>query len=115
MEAISLMVSVPFCSFRKPYAREFFETERIPPPATVYGFLLSLIGEEDLAFLGSTEPVVSTADSSKTLKQSIESAERAAILKALSDSNWVINRAADSLGISRKTLWEKMKRYDIEK
>lgn len=74
-----------------------------------------LIGEEDLAFLGTMEPIVSTADSSKTLKQSIEAAERTAILKALSDSNWVINRAADSLGISRKTLWEKMKRYEIEK
>jgi len=54
MDAISLMVSVPVCSFRKPYAREFFETERMPPPATVYGFLLSLIGEEDRnAYLGT--------------------------------------------------------------
>jgi len=68
MEAISLMVSVPVCSFRKPYAREFFETERIPPPATVYGFLLSLIGEEDrtshigtkLAIALVDEPSVST-------------------------------------------------------
>jgi CRISPR-associated Cas5-like protein len=40
LEAISLMESVPVSSFRKPYAREFFEIERIPPPATVYGFLL---------------------------------------------------------------------------
>jgi CRISPR-associated protein Cas5t len=47
MNTISLRVYVPFCSFRKPYAREFLETERVPPPATVYGFLLSLIGEED--------------------------------------------------------------------
>ncbi len=47
MSNVSLLVSVPFCSFRKPYAREFLETERVPPPATVYGFLLSLVGEED--------------------------------------------------------------------
>ena len=68
METISLMVSVPVCSFRKPYAREFFETERIPPPATVYGFLLSLIGEEDrnvyigtnLAIAVIDQPAVST-------------------------------------------------------
>ena len=68
MDAVSLMVSVPVCSFRKPYAREFFETERIPPPATVYGFLLSLIGEEDrnvylgtkLAIAVIDQPVVST-------------------------------------------------------
>lgn len=46
MNATSLRVSVPVCSFRRPYAREYLETERIPPPATVYGFLLSLVGEE---------------------------------------------------------------------
>jgi CRISPR-associated protein Cas5t len=46
MSGISLRISVPFCSFRKPYAREFLESERFPPPATVYGFLLSLVGEE---------------------------------------------------------------------
>jgi CRISPR-associated protein Cas5t len=68
MDPISLMLSVPVCSFRKPYAREFFETERIPPPATVYGFLLSLVGEEDrhtyigtkLAIALTEEPSVST-------------------------------------------------------
>jgi len=43
----SLYLSVPVCSFRKGYAREYLETEEIPPPSTVYGFLLSLVGEED--------------------------------------------------------------------
>lgn len=42
-----ITVSVPVCSFRKGYAREYLETEDIPPPSTVYGFLLSLTGEED--------------------------------------------------------------------
>jgi CRISPR-associated protein Cas5t len=46
-DGFSLLVSVPVCSFRKGYAREYLETEEIPPPSTVYGFLLSLIGEED--------------------------------------------------------------------
>ena len=46
MSMISLKVSVPVCSLRKPYAREFLETETVPPPSTVYGFLLSLVGEE---------------------------------------------------------------------
>lgn len=50
-----------------------------------------------------------------TLKESVESAERQAILQSLSQSGWVIGRAADVLGISRKSLWEKMKRYEIEK
>jgi CRISPR-associated protein Cas5t len=65
---ISLGVSVPICSFRKPYAREFLESERIPPPATLYGFLLSFIGEEDrhkyigtqIALAVTKEPEVST-------------------------------------------------------
>lgn len=52
MEAIdnigaSLYLSAPVCSFRKGYAREYLETEEIPPPSTIYGFLLSLVGEED--------------------------------------------------------------------
>lgn len=47
MSAISFQVSAPVCSFRKGYAREYLETEKYPPPSTVYGFLLSMIGEED--------------------------------------------------------------------
>jgi DNA-binding NtrC family response regulator len=50
-----------------------------------------------------------------TLKESVESAERQAIHQALIQSGWVIGQAADDLGISRKNLWEKMKRYGIEK
>ena len=50
-----------------------------------------------------------------TLKQSIEEAEYKAILNALIENDNKINQAASSLGISRKNLWEKMKRYEIEK
>lgn len=68
MDAVNLRVSVPICSFRKPYAREYLETERVPFPSTVYGFLLSLIGEEDrnkyigtnLAIAITKSPLVST-------------------------------------------------------
>lgn len=45
METIGLYISVPVASFRVPRAREYFETYPVPPPATVYGMLLSLIGE----------------------------------------------------------------------
>ena len=45
METIGLYISVPVASFRVPRAREYFETFPIPPPATVYGMLLSMIGE----------------------------------------------------------------------
>ncbi len=50
-----------------------------------------------------------------TLRQSIENAEQKAILDALVENDHKINQAADALGISRKNLWEKMKRYDINK
>ena len=42
---ITLRVEVPYASFRKSYARSFAETYPLPPPATVYGMLLSLVGE----------------------------------------------------------------------
>jgi CRISPR-associated protein Cas5t len=47
MEALRLYVSVPVGGFRVAQAREYWETYPVPPPATVYGMLLSLVGEED--------------------------------------------------------------------
>lgn len=44
---VSLYVHTPLACFRKGFAREFFESEILPPPSTVYGFLLSLVGEEE--------------------------------------------------------------------
>jgi CRISPR-associated protein Cas5t len=46
-QSVSLRLTVPICGFRKGFAREYFETEEVPPPSTLYGFLLSLVGEED--------------------------------------------------------------------
>lgn len=40
---ISVRVQVPYASFRKSYARSFAESYPFPPPATVYGMLLSLV------------------------------------------------------------------------
>jgi len=43
----------PCTSFPRSFARDYKETYLYPPPSTVYGFLLSLVGEEDLtAHLG---------------------------------------------------------------
>jgi CRISPR-associated Cas5-like protein len=41
---LGLRVTVPIACFRKGMAREYLETEMLPPPATCYGFLLSLVG-----------------------------------------------------------------------
>lgn len=42
---LGVYVSVPVACFRKGLAREYLETEPLPPPATCYGFLLSMVGE----------------------------------------------------------------------
>jgi CRISPR-associated protein Cas5t len=48
-----LYLECPCTSFPRSFARDFKETYRYPPPSTVYGFLLSLVGEEDItAHLG---------------------------------------------------------------
>ncbi len=44
---IALKVEVPIACFRQSRAREYIETYPVPPPSTVYGMLLSLLGEVD--------------------------------------------------------------------
>lgn len=64
---ITLYVEVPYASFRKSYARSLAETYPFPPPATVYGMLLSLVGERfrsshvgvKLAFAFAKQPRIS--------------------------------------------------------
>lgn len=42
---VALFISAPIAAFRVPQAREYLESFPCPPPATVYGALLSLVGE----------------------------------------------------------------------
>jgi CRISPR-associated protein Cas5t len=66
--AVALYVSVPVASFRDPHAREYLETYPCPPPSTVYGMLLSAVGEVSrlahagagVAFALLSEPQLST-------------------------------------------------------
>jgi DNA-binding NtrC family response regulator len=51
----------------------------------------------------------------RALRNSVEEAERQAIVEALVRNGWAISKTADVLGISRKNLWEKMRRYRIER
>ena len=65
---VAIYVSVPIASFRNPYAREYLETYPFPPPSTVYGMLLSAVGEAsrrvhigaEIAFALLSRPQVST-------------------------------------------------------
>jgi CRISPR-associated protein Cas5t len=50
---MQLYLECPCTSFPRSFARDFKETYRYPPPSTVYGMLLSLVGEVDmLAHIG---------------------------------------------------------------
>lgn len=44
----TLYLDCPCTSFPRSFARDYKETYLYPPPSTIYGFLLSLVGEEDL-------------------------------------------------------------------
>ncbi len=48
-----------------------------------------------------------------SLKESIEQYEENLLRETLEHHEWRINESAVSLGISRKSLWEKMRRYEI--
>lgn len=49
----TLYLECPCTSFPRSFARDFKETYLYPPPSTLYGFLLSLVGEQDMkAHLG---------------------------------------------------------------
>jgi CRISPR-associated protein Cas5t len=45
---MQLYLDCPCTSFPRSFARDFKETYRYPPPSTVYGMLLSLVGEVDM-------------------------------------------------------------------
>ena len=45
---MQLYLDCPCTSFPRSFARDYKETYRYPPPSTVYGLLLSLVGEEDM-------------------------------------------------------------------
>lgn len=45
---MKLYLECPCTSFPRSFARDYKETYRYPPPSTVYGLLLSLVGEVDM-------------------------------------------------------------------
>lgn len=73
MEQIGVYVSVPVACFRVPRAREYFETYPCPPPATVYGMFLSLIGETNRRVHEGAEIAIAmlSAPSSSTILRTL--------------------------------------------
>ncbi|HLG31481.1 MAG TPA: helix-turn-helix domain-containing protein, partial [Ignavibacteriaceae bacterium] len=54
-------------------------------------------------------------DTSNSFQEFKERAERAFILKQLRDNDWNISKTAEILDIQRSHLYNKMKKYEIEK
>ncbi len=59
-----------------------------------------------------SEDLLSISNSFQEFK---EKAERAFIIKQLKANNWNMSKTADILGIQRSHLYNKLKKYDIEK
>jgi DNA-binding NtrC family response regulator len=75
------------------------------------------IDKKDIEFLfapgqASMDDII---DGSNSFQEFKEKAERAFILKQLNINNWNISKTAEMLEIQRSHLYNKMKKYDIEK
>jgi len=55
------------------------------------------------------------AEADEDLKDFLEHSERGHILRALEAHGWRIQETSRALGVSRKSLWEKMRRYRIKR
>jgi DNA-binding NtrC family response regulator len=70
-----------------------------------------VIGPKEFGALNEHPPSV---NEQVLLKDAIERYERTLLVETLQLHEWRIAESANSLGISRKSLWEKMRRYGIE-
>jgi transcriptional regulator of acetoin/glycerol metabolism len=71
------------------------------------------IGVEDLpVMIRQARPAVVAAD---TAAQPLEDAERLALLNALEQTRWHMTRTAEQLGVSRNTLYRKLRKHGIER
>ena len=69
----------------------------------------------DLLFDRPAPPLNAQQDVASSLRDYLSECERDFILRALGGCQWQIQCCADSLGISRKNLWEKMRKLGIDK
>jgi DNA-binding NtrC family response regulator len=71
------------------------------------------IGASSLFDLGDGEVIDSPDNSNGNLNSYLEACEKTRILESLAANGWHIGQTAGQLGISRKNLWEKMKKLGI--
>ncbi|MCX7169211.1 MAG: sigma-54 dependent transcriptional regulator, partial [Proteobacteria bacterium] len=75
--------------------------------------LLSLKGAIQAEYLFEEMPAA-LKPTDETLTEYLKVYEREYILRMLAANNWHVTRTATALGISRKNMWERMKRFDIQ-
>lgn len=75
------------------------------------------IGKKDIEFLFSPGQISmdNIIDGSNSFQEFKEKAERAFILKQLKSNDWNVSKTAEILEIQRSHLYNKMKKYGIEK
>ncbi len=80
-----------------------------------YGNILGIGDLLDVypALLHQAEPATTGATLEEKMDAVVSSAEKQLILETLKATRWKRQEAADKLGISRKTLHNKMKKYDL--
>ncbi|HCY76434.1 MAG TPA: Fis family transcriptional regulator [Ignavibacteriales bacterium] len=69
----------------------------------------------DFMFAGNQQSVDELVDTSNSFQEFKEKAERVFILKQLRSNDWNISKTAEILDIQRSHLYNKMKKYGIEK
>ena len=69
----------------------------------------------DVLFDRPAPPLNAQQDVAGSLRDYLAECERDFIVRALGACQWQIQCCADSLGISRKNLWEKMRKLGIDK
>lgn len=69
---------------------------------------------EDLHLEPVDEPIAAATEEAGGAALSLEESEKRAIIRALEQSNWVQKDAADVLGISRRAIHYKVKKYGID-
>ncbi len=62
-----------------------------------------------------TEELRSSDGKLYQIRTPLEEAEREMVVRTLEDNSWKISKTAQKLGISRVTLWRKMKEYGVQK
>jgi len=74
---------------------------------------LCLVSEPEALFEEVSLRQVASYHAGDSLSEYLQSCERSYLLRALQGNNYRIGASATDLGISRKNLWEKMRRLGI--